>query len=78
MSIQFSPEDVRRFADWSADRNPLHVDGEFARQTHFGQQVVHGVLTVLNALRAAADTLGPERVRALDAPRALDFGQSTA
>ena len=66
MSIQFSPEDVRRFADWSADRNPLHVDGEFARQTHFGQQVVHGVLTVLNALRAAADTVGPERVRALD------------
>ena len=66
MSIQFSPEDVRGFAEWSADRNPLHVDGEFARQTHFGQQVVHGVLTVLNALRAAADSLGREPVRALD------------
>ena len=59
--ITFSPDDVSGFATWSADRNPLHVDPLFARQTHFGQQVVHGVLTVLRSLGAAGR---PRRVRA--------------
>ena len=58
--ITFSPDDVRQFAAWSADRNPLHVDPVFARQTHFGQQVVHGVLTVLRSLRS----VGRRRPRA--------------
>src|SRR6187549_3117265 len=52
--MQFLLEDVLRFAAWSADRNPLHVDPDFARQTHFGRQVVHGVLTVLETLRGTA------------------------
>src|SRR6187399_2288954 len=51
--ITFSLDDISGFASWSADRNPLHVDPQFARQTHFGEQVVHGVLTVLRSLRAA-------------------------
>jgi FkbH-like protein len=51
--MRFSPEDVQNFAAWSADRNPLHVDAEFARETHFGRPIVHGVLTVLEALRQA-------------------------
>ena len=62
--ITFSNDDVLRFAEWSADRNPLHVDPGFARQTHFGQQVVHGVLTVLRTLAAAEYTGAP--VRTLD------------
>jgi len=49
-----------RFAAWSADRNPLHVDPEFARQTHFGRQVVHGVLTVLEALRSLPPGAAPK------------------
>ena len=62
--ITFSSDDVLRFAEWSADRNPLHVDPGFARQTHFGQQVVHGVLTVLRSLEAAQS--GGDPVRSLD------------
>ena len=50
-TVSFSRDDVLRFAEWSSDRNPLHVDAAYARDTHFGQQVVHGVLTVLTALK---------------------------
>jgi FkbH-like protein len=66
VSIAFSDRDVQRFAQWSADTNPLHVDDSFARHTHFGRRVVHGALTVLRVLRSAGDTLGPRRLRTLD------------
>ena len=66
MSIRFSQEDILRFADWSADKNPLHVEEAFARQTHFGQPVVHGVLTVLESLRATAPLDADRDVRSLD------------
>ena len=50
-TVSFSSDDVLRFAEWSSDRNPLHVHAAYARDTHFGQQVVHGILTVLTALK---------------------------
>ena len=31
MKVRFSPEQVVRFAEWSGDRNPLHVDPRYAR-----------------------------------------------
>ena len=56
--LTFSVDDVRLFAARSGDHNPLHVDPEFARQTHFGEQVVHGVLTALETLAGAAAACG--------------------
>jgi acyl dehydratase len=53
--VSFSSDEVLRFAEWCGDRNPLHVDDGFARQTHFGQRVVHGVLTVLESLASAGE-----------------------
>lgn len=38
-------DDVSRFADLTGDRNPLHVDPEYARRTQFGRPVVHGMLS---------------------------------
>ncbi len=64
--MRFSVEDVQRFAAWSADRNLLHLDEQFARQTHFGQPIVHGVLTVLETLGYCASSLASESVRGLD------------
>jgi len=64
--MRFSLEDIQRFAAWSADRNPLHVDAEFARRTYFGQPIAHGMLSVLGAL-ANVDTAFP------DAPLGLDI-----
>jgi acyl dehydratase len=63
-TVSFSSDDVLRFAEWSSDRNPLHVDGTYARDTHFGQQVVHGVLTVLTALKGSRGRV--EHVRELE------------
>lgn len=54
-------QDIQRFADWSADCNPLHVDPAFARDTHFGQPIAHGVLSVISALASTAGSRGPLR-----------------
>ncbi len=37
-------EDVRKFAEVTGDDNPIHVDEAYARESRFGQRVVHGVL----------------------------------
>ena len=36
---------VRRFADVSGDRNPIHLDDEFAKTTRFGRRIAHGMLS---------------------------------
>lgn len=40
----FSEEDVRLYAELSTDKNPVHLDEEFAANTQFGQRIVHGML----------------------------------
>jgi len=37
--------DIRLFADVSTDRNPVHLDEEYAQQTIFGGRIAHGMLT---------------------------------
>jgi acyl dehydratase len=44
--------DIERFAALSHDPSPIHLDAAFARRTHLGAPVVHGML--LWALAAAA------------------------
>jgi 3-hydroxybutyryl-CoA dehydratase len=38
-------EDLEMFARISGDRNPVHFDDEYARQTIFGGRIAHGMLT---------------------------------
>jgi acyl dehydratase len=54
---------VRKFAEISGDRNPLHFDAAFAAGTKFGRLVVQGGLTtgLLHAL-VAMDMPGPGTV----------------
>ena len=41
----FTDPDVRIFADISGDKNPIHVEAEYAAKTRFGRRLVHGILT---------------------------------
>lgn len=40
----FNDKDVRAFAELSGDKNPVHLDADFAATTQFGQRIVHGAL----------------------------------
>ena len=62
-SLTLTAEHVRRFAEISGDRNPLHFDEDFAARTPFGKLVVQGGLTtgLLHAL-VAMDMPGPGTV----------------
>lgn len=44
LSKTITPEDVAEFARITSDTNPLHLDEEYAKQTHFGGRIVHGML----------------------------------
>ena len=37
--------DLSHFIKITGDLNPLHVDDSFAKQTFFGQKIVHGMLS---------------------------------
>ncbi len=37
--------DIVAFAGISGDTNPVHLDAEFAAQTHFGERIAHGMLS---------------------------------
>ena len=39
-------EMIDRYAEASGDRNPLHIDPEFAATTQFGGVIAHGMLTL--------------------------------
>lgn len=43
-SKTLTDEDVRAFAEASGDTNRLHLDGEFAAKTRFGERIAHGTL----------------------------------
>src|SRR2546426_12812324 len=64
--MRISLEGVRQFANWSGDRNPLHVDEGFARRTFFGRSIAHGMLSVLR-------TLGSVRLAGAPRPQTLDI-----
>ena len=36
---------IAQFAEVSEDRNPLHLDEEFAKTTQFGQCIAHGMIS---------------------------------
>lgn len=40
----FTKEEVKQYADLSTDKNPIHIDDNFAKDTIFGQCIVHGML----------------------------------
>lgn len=43
-------EYIRLFAKASGDRNPFHLDDQYARASRFGERIAHGILTASLAL----------------------------
>jgi 3-hydroxybutyryl-CoA dehydratase len=43
-SKTITDEDVRAFAELTGDRNPVHLDEEYASTTRFGRRIAHGML----------------------------------
>ena len=54
-------EMILRFADLTGDRTPVHVDEDFARNSHFGGIVAHGLfgLALADGLKTQADLRFP-------------------
>ena len=44
ISKTVTDEDVRTFAELTGDRNPVHLDDEYAAGTRFGRRIAHGML----------------------------------
>lgn len=40
--IKYHQKDVEKFAEISGDNNPIHINQEYAKNTPFGQCIVHG------------------------------------
>jgi len=43
-SKTITDEDIRAFAELSGDRNPVHLDDDYAAGTRFGRRIAHGML----------------------------------
>ncbi len=65
--MKFTSDHVSAFCAASYDRNPLHIDPEYARRSQFGKPVVFGMAAVLNALGAWANgrTFRLQQIRAV-------------
>jgi acyl dehydratase len=44
LELSFTQAQVDAFAEVTDDKNPLHIDVEYAKTTRFGRTVVHGFL----------------------------------
>jgi acyl dehydratase len=44
VSKTITEEDVLAFAGLTGDRNPVHLDEEYAKSTRFGRRIAHGML----------------------------------
>jgi NAD(P)-dependent dehydrogenase (short-subunit alcohol dehydrogenase family) len=67
-SICITQQQIDLFSQASHDRNPLHLDAQYARRTIFGEPVVFGVLAALAAMSQIDD-----RPNAALAAVTLDF-----
>ncbi len=66
-AVLFTVAELTEFAAASGDRNPLHLSGDYAHRTPFGERVVFGALSALRALAAIRPASGAQRPDRLNA-----------
>ena len=52
-------EHINLFSEVSGDKNPLHLDEDFAKKTIFGGRIAHGMLTASHISAAIVNFAGP-------------------
>ena len=62
LTITFTREQIEAYAEASGDRNPIHLDEEFARSVGLPGVIAHGLLQMGLLARVAGD---PSRLRRL-------------
>ena len=62
LAVTFTVEQIAAYAEASGDRNPIHLDDEFARSVGLPGVIAHGMLQMGLLARAAGD---PRRLRRL-------------
>jgi len=64
--VTFTKNQIAAYAEASGDRNPIHLDDDFAKSVGLPGVIAHGMLQMgLMATVAAAAAGGPERLRRL-------------
>src|SRR5438445_7075611 len=58
LTKQVTIEQIRRYAEASGDRNPIHLDEAFARSAGLPGVIAHGMLTMAFANQLVTDWLG--------------------
>lgn len=62
-TVTVSDEVVRGFSELTGDRNPVHLDDEFARGTRFQRRIAHGMIAACQISAVIGNTLpGPGTV----------------
>lgn len=65
-AVTFTREQIVEYAEASGDRNPIHLDDEFARTVGLPGVIAHGLLQMgVMATVAAEAAGGPDRLRRL-------------
>jgi acyl dehydratase len=65
-AVTFTKEQISTYAEVSGDRNPIHLDDDFARTVGLPGVIAHGMLQMgLMATVAAEAAGGPDRLRRL-------------
>ncbi len=65
-AVAFTREQIAAYAEASGDRNPIHLDDDFARSVGLPGVIAHGMLQMGIAATVAAEAAGgPDRLRRL-------------
>jgi acyl dehydratase len=62
LRVTFTEEQIAAYAEASGDRNPIHIDAEFARSVGLPGVIAHGMLQMGLLARVAGE---PRRLRLL-------------